>query len=64
MLEKITKADWDAIHPDLKGIWTAERTDWPDWAEVRYQYIGRRTLIQHNGLLVEGISFEIVEDAE
>ena len=30
MLEQITKAEWDAIHPDYKSVWTTERTDWPN----------------------------------
>jgi hypothetical protein len=61
MLEQITKAEWDAIHPDYKSVWTTERTDWPNWAEVREQYMGKRTLMRGGSLGVEGISFEIIE---
>lgn len=64
MLEQITKAEWDAIHPDYKSVWTTERTDWPNWAEVRDQYMGKRTLMRGGSLGVEGISFEIVEEAK
>lgn len=63
MLEKITQAEWDAIHPDYKSVWTTDRTDWPNWAEVREQYMGKRTLMRGGSLGVEGISFEIVEAA-
>lgn len=49
MLEQITKAEWDAIHPDYKGVWTTEQTDWPNWAEVRDQYMGKRTLMRAQG---------------
>ncbi len=64
MLEQITKAEWDAIHPDYKNVWTTERTDWPNWAEVREQYMGKRTLMRGGSLGVEGISFEIIEEAK
>ena len=64
MLEKITKAEWDAIHPDYKSVWTTERTDWPNWAEVRAQYMGKRTLMRGGSLDVECISFEIVDEAK
>jgi len=60
MLEKITKAEWDAIHPDYKSVWTTERTDWPNWAEVREQYMGKRTLMRGGSLGVEGISLASV----
>ena len=64
MLEQITKAEWDAIHPDYKNVWTTERTDWPNWAEVREQNMGKRTLMRGGSLGVEGISFEIIEEAK
>ncbi len=61
---QITKAEFDAKHPDFKGVWTVEREDWPNWAEVREQYMGKRTMLGYdNGtvLLIEGSGFEIVE---
>lgn len=58
-MQVLTQAEWDAIHPDYKGVWTTERTDLPDWSAVRSQYIGKRTLMRMGSLWVEGISFQI-----
>ncbi len=63
----ITLSEYEAIHPDYRGIWTTERTDLPDWESIRDQYIGKRTMMAGDGtctLLIEGLSFEIVEDGK
>ena len=61
---QITQEEYDAKHSDFKGTWTTERDDWPNWNEVRDQYVGKRTMLGYdNGscLLIEGMHFEIVE---
>lgn len=64
-MRKITLSEYNAIPEDYRGIWTVERWDLPDWAEIREKHIGKRTMMVYdNGtcLLVEGMGFEIVED--
>lgn len=62
---RITLSEYNALPKDSRGIWTTERDDLPNWAEIRDKHMGRRTMIHYdNGatvLLVEGLSFEIVE---
>ena len=62
---KITLAEYLNLPNDCRGIWTTERYDQPNWAEVRTLYIGKRTMLHNdNGvttLLIEGLSFEIIE---
>ena len=60
-MEKTSKAEWDKIPADYKGVWTTERTDWLDWEQVRSQYMGKHTVMRDGALLVEGLSFEVVE---
>lgn len=68
MMEKfqITLEEYNKIHPDFRGVWDTERTDLPDWDKQRERYMGKRTLLHNlNGLtclLIEGISFEIIEN--
>lgn len=63
-MKTITQEQWNKTPSDYKGVWTTERTDWPDWEKVRHQYLGKRTLMSHSEgasvLLIEGLSFEIV----
>lgn len=64
-MRKITLSEYNAIPEDYRGIWTVERWDLPNWAEIREKHIGKRTMMVYdNGtcLLVEGMSFEIVDD--
>lgn len=64
-MRKITLSEYNAIPKDYRGIWTVERWDIPNWAEIRERHIGKRTMMVYdNGtcLLVEGIGFEIVDD--
>lgn len=57
-MKKIILSEYNAIPENYRGIWTVERWDLPDWAEIREKYIGKRTMmVNDNGtcLLVEGI---------
>ena len=62
---KITLSEYNALHKDYRGVWTIERDDLPNWAEIRDKHMGKRTMLHYdNGatvLLVEGLDFEIVE---
>lgn len=63
-MQQLTLAEYNAIHRDFRGVWNTERTDWPDWPRVRDQYMGKRTMMAHDGscgLLIEGLHFEITE---
>lgn len=65
-MKKITLSEYNAIPEDYRGIWTVERRDLPNWAEIREKHIGKRTMMVYdNGtcLLVEGMGFEIVDDS-
>lgn len=65
-MRKITLSEYNAIPEDYRGIWTVERWDLPDWADLREKHIGKRTMMAYdNGtcLLVEGMGFEIVDDS-
>lgn len=65
-MRKITLSEYNAIPEDYRGIWTVERWDLPNWAEIREKHIGKRTMMVYdNGtcLLVEGMGFEIVDDS-
>lgn len=65
-MKKITLSEYNAIPEDYRGIWTVERRDLPNWAEIREKHIGKRTMMDYdNGtcLLVEGMGFEIVDDS-
>ena len=43
---ELTLKEYNAIHTDYRGVWSTERTDWPDWDKVRNQYMGKRTLMR------------------
>lgn len=65
-MRKITLSEYNAIPENYRGIWTVERWDLPDWAEIRKRHIGKRTMMVYDKgtcLLVEGIGFEIVDDS-
>lgn len=66
-MRKITLSEYNAIPENYRGIWTIERWDLPDWAEIRKRHIGKRTMMVYDKgtcLLVEGIGFEIVDDSD
>ena len=59
-----TKAEYMAIHPDNRGVWSTERTDLPNWETERVKYMGKRTVMQRQddgglALLIEDIHFTI-----
>lgn len=58
----LTKAEYEAIPADYRSVWTTERIDTPGWSEKREQYMGKRTIMRHNGLLIEGLHFTIIAD--
>lgn len=65
-MRKITLSEYNAIQEDYRGIWTVERWDLPDWAEICEKHIGKRTMMVYGNdtcLLVEGMGFEIVDDS-
>lgn len=61
----LTRAEYERIHSDFRGVWTTERTEWPDWSEVREQYMAKRTLLRGvNGvptLFIEGCGLTIID---
>lgn len=59
----MTKAAYEAIHPDYRSVWTSERTDWAGWDLIRSQYMGKRTLMFEGSLIVEGLGLTITEGA-
>lgn len=58
-LPVITLADYNNVHPDYRSVWSTERTDMPDWPEIRERYMGKRTLMRNGALEIEGLSFLI-----
>ena len=46
-MRKITLSEYNAIPENYRGIWTVERWDLPDWAELRKKQY-RQTY--HDGL--------------
>lgn len=66
MTIRMTESEYLARPADYRGVWTTERTDWPDWEQVKDQYMGKRTLMicEKGGvaLVMEGAGLEIVPD--
>lgn len=58
---KISLDDYNATHTDFRGVWTTERTDLADWGQIRESYLGKRTLMDGGGLLIEGLGLEILD---
>lgn len=53
---QITKAQWDAIHGDYKGVWLDYHGDHPEWKGRRKPFLpGYGTTF-----FIEGVHFEIV----
>lgn len=59
----ISRVEYERIHPDFRGVWTTERTDIPA-GRASAQYLGKRTLMRDNALLIEGLSLTIVEEGD
>ena len=56
-MRKITLSEYNSIPKDYRGIWTVERWDLPNWAEIREKHMGKRTMMVYDKgtcLLVEG----------
>lgn len=68
-MKRITESEYNARHPDFRGVWSTERYDEANWEEVRHLYMGKRTMTDYDDrygtvLLIEGLSLEIVPDSE
>lgn len=55
-----TAREWDLIPAAHKGVWKSERTDIENWANIRHQYLGKRTTVMNGALCVEGLHFKIL----
>ena len=44
-MKKITLSEYNSISEAYRGVWTTERWDIPDWAEMRKKHIGKRTMM-------------------
>lgn len=62
-LYKISKAEWEAIHPDYRGVWQAYFDDMPERKGLRVVMSVCLTNdpTENCGLLFEGIDF-VIED--
>lgn len=58
--EVLTEREYAAKPADYRSTWATERTDIPNWSEIRHQYMGQRTLLTGRGLLIEGRGLHIV----
>ena len=45
---KITLSEYNALHKDYRGVWTIERDDLPNWAEIRDKHMGKRTMLHYD----------------
>lgn len=66
-MRKITLSEYNSIPKDYRGIWTVERWDLPNWAEIQQKntWESSTMMVYDKGtcLLVEGLGFEIVDDS-
>ena len=67
-MEQITLSEYNNLPQDYRGVWNTERSDFPNWEQIRHQFMGKRTMMQlRNGstcLLIEDMHFEIVSDKQ
>ena len=47
-MKKITLSEYNSISEAYRGVWTTERWDIPDWAEMRKKHIGKRTMMVYD----------------
>ena len=47
-MRKITLSEYNSIPKDYRGIWTVERWDLPNWAEIREKHMGKRTMMVYD----------------
>jgi len=59
---RITEAEYRRVHPDFRGVWSTERYDIPGWEAMRDRHMGKRTLMRHGALYIEGMGLTIVPD--
>lgn len=59
MLE-VKLSTYNAMSKDKKGVWDTERHDWPEWDIIRDKYMGKRTILTVDGLMIEGLHFKII----
>lgn len=56
---RMTLSEYLRVPKDYRGVWTNERWDIPNWADIREKHLGKRTLMTNiNGgtcLVVEGM---------
>lgn len=50
-MKKITLSEYNSISEAYRGVWTTERWDIPDWAEMRKKHIGKRTMMVYDNVL-------------
>lgn len=55
---KISKAEWNNMCKDYKGVWTSALVNYNN---LDKSFIGKRTMLTKDGLLTEGMHFIIVE---
>ena len=51
-MKKITLSEYNSISEAYRGVWTTERWDIPDWAEMRKKHIGKRTMMVYDLSLI------------
>lgn len=65
-MKKISLEEYNKLSSDFRGVWTTDRSDLPNWEQIRDKYIGKRTMLDNeNGatvLLIEGLHFEIINE--
>ena len=65
---RMTLSEYLRVPKDYRGVWTNERWDIPNWADIREKHLGKRTLMTNiNGgtcLVVEGMGLEIIDDSD
>lgn len=65
---RMTLSEYLRVPKDYRGVWTNERWDIPNWADIREEHLGKRTLMTNlNGgtcLVVEGMGLEIIDDTD
>lgn len=42
---RMTLSEYLRVPKDYRGVWTNERWDIPNWADIREKHLGKRTLM-------------------
>lgn len=56
----LTESEYLKYPSSSRDVWTTERTDWPQWEQMRHRFMGQRTLMREGGLHVEGVTMVIL----